>query len=114
MAIKTAPNGKSEKKTQATVKKPTQEIIKAKMMTRIQVKCDAGFGNTLNIRGQGADLSWGKGIPLKNIKNDEWLFETDKTFLEIEFKILLNDLSYETGQNHLIRHGNYLQYHPKF
>lgn len=110
MAIKAA----TIEKKAPVAKKKTQEIVKNKLVTRIQVKCDAGFGNFLTIRGQGANLSWSQGIPLQNIKNDEWLFETDLQFSDIEFKILINDLTYETGQNHHIKPGNYLQYHPKF
>jgi hypothetical protein len=114
MATKTPSIDKNEKIIKTTQKAPAKEIVKCKMTTRIQVKCDVGFGNHLTIRGQGTNLSWDKGIPLKNLKDDEWIFETDDNFSEIEFKILINDLTYEIGQNHIIKHGNYLQYHPKF
>lgn len=114
MTTKTPTLKKNEKPTKALVKTAPKEIIKSKMTTRILIKCDVGFGNYLTIRGQGADLSWDKGTPLKNIKQDEWLFETEKTFSEIEFKVLINDLTFETGQNHFIKHGNHLQYPAKF
>jgi hypothetical protein len=92
----------------------SKETIKCKMTTRIQIKCNAGFGNGLTIRGQGAGLSWDKGTPLKNLNDDEWVFETEDNFTEIEFKILINDTTFELGQNHIIKHGNYLKYRPKF
>lgn len=82
--------------------------------TRITVKYDVGFGNTLCIRGHGANLSWDKGIPMKNVKNDEWVWETDLPFTTAEFKILINDKNYETGRNHLLHCGTMVQYSPRF
>lgn len=82
--------------------------------TRIIVKYDVGFSNLLAIRGKGASLSWEKGCLLKNIKNDEWLWETEALFTTCEFKILINDKQYETGENHLLRYGTTVQYTPRF
>ncbi len=82
--------------------------------TRVVVKSDVGFGNQLFIRGQGANLSWDRGLPLKNIKQDEWVWETDSSFNSCEFKILINDFTYESGENHLLDCGATIQYTPKF
>lgn len=82
--------------------------------TRIIVKYDVGFGNTLYIRGKGATLSWDKGTPLKNIKKDEWVWETEQPFHDGEFKVLINDKHYEIGLNHPLRCGASLQYNPRF
>jgi hypothetical protein len=82
--------------------------------TRIIIKYDVGFGNALFIRGTGANLNWDKGIPMKNIKNDEWLWETETPFSKAEFKILINDKHYESGHNHMIHSGNMIQYTPRF
>lgn len=94
--------------------KSTQSVAKTPQITRIHIKYDTGFGNCLFLRGQGSNLSWEKGIPLKNVKSDEWLFETNLVFNELEFKVLINDLYYETGANHIIEYGNTIQYHPHF
>lgn len=102
------------KKITLPAKRETHEIVKGHMTTKIKIKYDVGFGNTLTIRGQGAGLSWEKGIPLKNVHRDEWIFETEKTFTEIEFKILINDKIYENGENHLLKHGSHIQYGPIF
>jgi hypothetical protein len=83
--------------------------------TKIIVKYDVGFGNSLSIRGQGAPgLSWDKGITLKNIKSNEWLLEITTSFTHAEFKVLINDKIYELGPNHTVKCGANLQYSPQF
>lgn len=82
--------------------------------TRIIVKYDVGFKNTLFIRGKIANLNWEKGVPMKNIKSDEWIWETDLPFPPGEFKVLINDQFYETGYNHPIKSGSTVQYTPRF
>lgn len=82
--------------------------------TRITVKYDVGFSNQLYIRGKGANLSWDKGQPLKNVKPDEWVWETDAHFTNCEFKILINDRVYENGDNHHLNTGSNLLYTPHF
>ena len=82
--------------------------------TKIIVKYDVGFGNQLFIRGQGGELNWNKGIPMKNQTANEWVWETEAFFPEGEFKVLINDGQYETGPNHPLYCGSSFQYSPKF
>ncbi|CUI17525.1 hypothetical protein PNK_1920 [Candidatus Protochlamydia naegleriophila] len=82
--------------------------------TRIIIKYDVGFNNQLYIRGKGAHLSWEKGQPLKNVKADEWVWETEAQFSQCEFKVLINDADYESGENHLINCGSSVIYTPHF
>jgi hypothetical protein len=82
--------------------------------TRIVVKYDCGFSNTLYIRGSGANLNWNKGQKLQNVARDEWVWETSAPFKECEFKVLLNDVNYEVGENHHLTSGMAIQYTPKF
>lgn len=82
--------------------------------TRVVVKYDVGFGNSLFIRGKGANLSWDKGIPMQNTQNDEWVWETEAPFLTGEFKVLINDAQYEIGENHILKRGSQVQYSPNF
>lgn len=83
--------------------------------TKLIVHCDCGFNNHLTIRGQGAfGLNWTKGIPLKNISSNEWAFETDLPFTESEYKILINDMIYENGPNHILKQGTTTQHTPHF
>lgn len=82
--------------------------------TRIVVKFDVGFSNSVYLRGKGANLSWDKGILLKNQKADEWTWETDVPFTSCEFKVLINDRDFEVGDNHPLNCGATVQYTPKF
>lgn len=82
--------------------------------TRIVVKYDVGFSNSLYLRGKGASLSWDKGVCLKNLKADEWVWETDAPFTNCEFKVLINDSQYEIGENHRLTCGANIHYTPKF
>lgn len=82
--------------------------------TRITVKYDVGFNNSLFLRGEGPGLAWNKGIKLKNTKADEWVWETNQTFQGGEFKILINDTLFEQGENHKLMPGANVVYTPSF
>jgi len=82
--------------------------------TRVVVKYDVGFHNTIYLRGKGLNLNWDKGTPLKNVKPDEWVWETETPFTTCEFKALINDKRYEQGENHTLTCGATVQYTPKF
>jgi hypothetical protein len=82
--------------------------------TRITIKYDVGYGNTLFLRGKSANLSWDKGVPMKNMQANEWIWETEVEFPTGEFKVLINDQIYETGPNHPLNYGAIIQYTPRF
>lgn len=82
--------------------------------SRVLVKYDVGFGNTLYIRGQGAGLNWQKGQIMKNLSRDEWVWETDLPLNQCEFKVLVNDKWYEAGDNHKLALGANFEYTPRF
>jgi hypothetical protein len=92
----------------------TESYHKNTSKTRITIKYDVGYPNQLFIRGKGANLNWDKGQLLKNIKRDEWVWETDAHFTNCEFKILINDRVYENGDNHHLNAGSTLVYTPHF
>jgi hypothetical protein len=102
-----------EKNSTTYAQSPTYKTGK-NTSAKVTIKYDVGFGNNLYIRGQGADLSWSKGIALKNTRANEWEWETTSTFTKCEFKILINDENYETGPNHIITYGSTVQYTPHF
>jgi hypothetical protein len=116
---KTADHAPAKTPTPQTAKHQTDTHTyssdkKGSAKTRITVKYDVGFNNQLYIRGKGANLSWDKGQPLKNVKPDEWVWETDAHFTNCEFKILINDRVYENGDNHHLNAGSNLLYTPHF
>lgn len=83
--------------------------------TRILVQYDCGFGNTLFIRGEGiSTLSWDSGTPMLNCGTSEWIWETDRPFSVAKFKVLLNDSTYELGENHAIGYGKEVTVLPAF
>ncbi len=81
---------------------------------KVTVRFDVGFPNTVTIRGKGGGLSWDKGITLKNISRDTWVFEPKGDTSSIEFKVLINDQLYETGYNHSLKNGDSIEYTPTF
>lgn len=94
---------------QAGTAKPTQKT------TKVIVKCNCGFPNSLYIRGEGiSGLSWDRGQKMTNIKPDEWVWETDKPFQRCQFKVLINDKQYEAGENHTLDCGKAIICSPKF
>ena len=88
--------------------------MKGTLGTKVTIRFNAGFKNQLFIRGKGAGLSWEHGVQLKNTGPDEWVWETTMPFNDCEFKILINDKQYETGENHHVHSGSRIQYTPKF
>lgn len=119
MAKKTTPKKKAAvKKTQA----PKKGAIKKKLTTKkaktkntcIIVKYDCGYDNHLTIRGAGAGLSWHKGVSLKNVSANEWIFEVMIPDEFLEFKVLINDQVFELGDNHKIKNGDKIEIHPSF
>lgn len=120
---KTTAANRGEKKTNPAPHKSTNKAKNAspvaptarKGTTKIVVKCNCGFPNSLYLRGEGIPgVNWEKGIRMQCVKADEWVWETDKPFAEAQFKILLNDAKYETGENHSIQCGKSLTFVPKF
>jgi hypothetical protein len=86
-----------------------------KEKTQIIVQCDVGFSNNVYLRGEGPkELNWSKGVPLKNVKANEWIWETDGRFQDGQFKVLVNDQVFELGENHKLSPGASIRINPKF
>ena len=100
------------KKTKVEEKKGPASCKEAE--ARIVVRYDVGYDNYLFIRGNGPGLSWEKGVKLKNIGPDEWVWETGCSSCNCEFKVLINDVQYETGENHHLYDGVVFHYTPHF
>ena len=88
---------------------------KIKKVLVVVIHYDAGYGNQLYIRGNTSPLSWSSGKKCKNIDANTWMFQLETTYeTNIEFKILLNDSTWETGYNHSARTGNVVEIYPSF
>ncbi|HTB81178.1 MAG TPA: hypothetical protein VK717_09860 [Opitutaceae bacterium] len=81
--------------------------------TVIAVHHDAGFGNTLYLRGDGPGLSWEKGVPLDCLSDDKWslIIEHTEPFV---FKVLLNDLTWCAGDDYSAAPGMSIDITPTF
>jgi hypothetical protein len=84
------------KKTAAKKETPVSAI------TIVIAKVDVGYGNSLFIRGEGANLSWEKGILMENAGDDEWSWSTSSVPDRLVFKFLVNDDIWSAGDNFTI------------
>lgn len=83
--------------------------------TKIIIHCDAGFGNTLYIRGNTEPLDWDAGRKCENVDANTWQFVMERPVSgNIEFKVLLNDTTWESGDNHVVQVGNTIEITPTF
>jgi hypothetical protein len=106
---------RTSKNTSKSGKQKPKQSTQNNTRTRILVRYDVGFNNALYIRGKGLNhLNWDRGLPLKNLKADVWIWETDAKFNDCEFKILINDRNFEVGPNHNLKHGNEIEFTPNF
>jgi hypothetical protein len=101
-------------KTKGSPAQVAKKAINQRRGTSVLIRYDAGFPNQLYIRGTGANLSWERGIPLKNLGTDQWIWETDLPLTHCEFKVLINDQIFESGENHTLKEGTHIQYTPRF
>ena len=107
-------NKKPAKETTAKKTAAKKTAARKTLKTSIVAYVDVGYGNTLYIRGEGAGLSWEKGIPLKNITAAEWAFETNKATGTLTYKFLINDQVWATGDNLTIQAGSKSISSPQF
>jgi hypothetical protein len=95
VAAKKAPAKKAAKKA------APKKVIKTSVIARV----DVGFGNSLYIRGEGAGLSWDKGVVLENISPYEWSFSSTTAKGDVTFKFLINDELWAEGENITVAKG---------
>lgn len=108
VAAKKAPATKAPAKKAAAPKaKPAKKAAAKKVeATNIIARVDVGFGNSLYLRGEGAGLSWDKGVALDNVSPFEWSFKSTKAKGEVVFKFLINDEIWGEGENLVVAAGS--------
>jgi hypothetical protein len=82
-------------------------------VTVIEAKVDVGFGNNLFLRGQGAGLSWERGVPLRCVDGKTWQW-TGTVPDRLTFKLLLNDAVWSKGENLVAAPGQKVEVVPTF
>ena len=70
------------------------------VVTTITARVDVGFGNTLFIRGEGAGLSWNKGLAMECLGADLWQVVLEESARAYTFKFLVNDVTWSTGPDY--------------
>ena len=88
--------------------------LKKESLTTVQAKIDVGFGNVLFIRGQGDGLSWNKGTPLECEDASTWVWSTKEAKGKVEFKLLINDEIWASGENVAVNPGETIETVPSF
>ncbi|MBS0653465.1 MAG: hypothetical protein JSR39_08080 [Verrucomicrobia bacterium] len=77
---------------------------KPNLTARIVVNYEGNDGDKLYIRGTGPNMSWGPGIELRK-EGSQWIYESSEPFETFNFKLMLNDQLWETGDNHTVESG---------
>lgn len=85
-------------------------------VTRIRVHYDVGYGHNIAIRGNSYPLSWTEGRGARNIDSDTWEFEIERIprGQRFEFKALIDDQRWSSGNNFSGYGGDVIDVYPKF
>lgn len=98
------------KKAAAPAKKKTGEPP----VTFITAQIDIGFGNHLFIRGSGPGLSWDRGVAMDCAGAGLWTASVKRASAPVTFKVLVNDLSWSTGEDFVAAPGQSVTISPSF
>jgi hypothetical protein len=101
---------KAAKSLAAPAKKKTGEPP----VTFISAQVDIGFGNLLYIRGAGPGLSWDRGLPMDCVGTGLWTVGVKSTGQPVVFKVLVNDLSWSSGEDFVVAPGQSVTITPSF
>lgn len=82
--------------------------------TVVAVKVDVGFGNRVFVRGEGAGLSWEKGVPAACAASDLWTISLKDAAQPVRFKVLVNDEVWCAGSDYEVRPGQKVTLTPSF
>jgi len=95
---------------------PAPAIVTKPKGSRVTIiaKVDVGFGNSVYIRGDEPYLHWSRGVALGSVAGDKWeivLTAIDRPF---QFKFLLNDADWSSGENLTASPGDTIEVTPSF
>jgi hypothetical protein len=95
---------------------PAPAIVAKPKGSRVTIVAhvDVGFGNALHLRGDEPALHWGKGIALGCVSGSKWEIVLTGVEKPFEFKFLVNDISWSTGENYTASPGDTLALNPAF
>jgi hypothetical protein len=114
-AAKAAP--KPVKAVKAAVKPaaaPAKKKTGEPPVTFITAQIDIGFGNHLYLRGTGPGLSWDRGIAMDCTGAGLWTASVKHASEPVTFKVLVNDLSWSSGDDFVVAPGQSVTITPSF
>ena len=116
-SAKSAPAKKSVtpvRKVRVPAAPAVKKAAAKQVVTTIAARIDVGFGNSLYVRGEGAGLSWEKGILMDCTGDDRWTLVISESAQPLVFKFLLNDEVWSTGEDYTAKSGTQNAYTPGF
>ncbi|MEX2045236.1 MAG: hypothetical protein WD941_07770 [Opitutus sp.] len=93
---------------------PSNAAARKPVATTISASCDVGFGNALYIRGEGAGLSWDKGVLMTCIDAEQWKLTLGQSARPFTFKVLVNDITWSAGPDFTVEPGASVRITPQF
>ena len=81
---------------------------------QVRIHYDAGWGNSISIRGSAAPLSWTSGTPALWGSGNVWTWDIPAGIGAFEFKPLLNDKLWSVGKDYRVAEKGSLDVYPFF
>ncbi len=117
-----------KKATKKTAKKAAKKVAKKapkktvgkkavaskRSKTVVEAIIDVGFGNLLYIRGDAPGLSWKTGVPMDCAGAESWSISMSDVNSSFEYKVLINDIHWESGSNNIAKPGSTSSTSPSF
>jgi hypothetical protein len=107
-----APKAPAKKATAPAKKKPA--VAAEPPATFLSAQIDIGFGNHLYIRGEGPGLSWDHGLAMDSVGANLWTSSVKGATAPVVFKVLVNDLTWNTGPDYVVEPGQSITVTPAF
>ena len=90
-----------------------KSAVSAPKAATIEARIDAGFGNTVYLRGKGPGLSWDRGVPCVCVNRNTWRW-TAPIAEKVTVKLLLNDSVWAQGADLVVGPGEKVEVVPAF
>ncbi len=108
------PAKKTAKNVVKTPAVPAVKTVPTAVVTTITANIDVGFGNSLYIRGEGSGLSWDKGLRMECVSDDRWRIVLGESARPFVFKFLINDQTWNLGDDYTVVPGSSITLAPVF
>ena len=82
--------------------------------TTLRFHADVGYGHAVFVRGSGYPLSWERGEPATWEEGEVWTLRLAGVTGTLELKALIDDSTWEQGDNHQVEPGETLDAKPEF